>query len=160
MSKENYDKKEEVLEWRRFMIVVGIIIVVIIVGIFLRPRDKDGQDFSDNLEVNVSGDLMVEDIEVGTGDEVGLGQVAVVDYTGTLTNGVKFDSSIDRGEPFRFTVGSGEVIQGWDIGVVGMKVGGRRLLTIPPRLGYGDRNVGSIPANSSLIFEILLVGVE
>ncbi len=104
--------------------------------------------------------LKIEDIKVGTGDEAVSGKKVTVNYVGTLTNGVKFDSSIDRNQSFTFNLGAGEVIQGWDKGLVGMKVGGKRKLTIPPSLGYGSRDMGSIPANSTLIFEVELLKVE
>lgn len=102
----------------------------------------------------------IEDIKIGTGPEVISGDYVTIHYTGTLENGKKFDSSYDRGEPFETRIGVGEVIQGWDMGVVGMKAGGKRKLTIPPQLGYGDNAVGSIPPNSTLIFEVELLEVK
>ena len=105
--------------------------------------------------------LKIEDINVGEGPEVKEGDTVKVHYTGMLkSNGKVFDSSKERGEPFRFTVGMGNVIEGWEKGLIGMKVGGKRLLTIPPELGYGDRDMGDIPPNSTLIFEIELLGRE
>ncbi|MGV3526011.1 MAG: FKBP-type peptidyl-prolyl cis-trans isomerase [Candidatus Sericytochromatia bacterium] len=104
--------------------------------------------------------LKMEDVKVGTGAEAVAGKEVVVHYTGTLTNGEKFDSSKDRGTPFSFNLGAGQVIQGWDQGVAGMKVGGVRKLTIPPELGYGSRQVGPIPANSTLLFEVELLDVK
>lgn len=102
----------------------------------------------------------IEDLKVGSGQEAQSGDYVVVNYLGRLEDGKKFDSSYDRKEPFRFRVGVGEVIDGWEMGIVGMKVGGKRQLTIPPKLAYGDRAVGDIPANSTLIFEIELLQVE
>ncbi|MBK9313075.1 MAG: FKBP-type peptidyl-prolyl cis-trans isomerase [Acidobacteria bacterium] len=97
---------------------------------------------------------------VGTGASPQSGQSVTVHYTGTLTDGSKFDSSVDRGQPFEFTIGIGRVIKGWDEGVMSMKVGGKRRLIIPPHLGYGSRNAGPIPPNSTLIFEVELLGVK
>lgn len=105
--------------------------------------------------------LQVEDIKVGTGVSPTKGQTAVVHYTGWLTNGTKFDSSVDRGKPFEFPVGMGRVIKGWDEGVITMKVGGKRKLTIPPELGYGAGGAGNvIPPNATLVFEVELLGVK
>jgi FKBP-type peptidyl-prolyl cis-trans isomerase len=81
-------------------------------------------------------------------------------YVGTLANGTKFDSSLDRGQPFEFSLGAGQVIKGWDIGIAGMKVGGVRKLVISPELGYGQQAIGPIPAGSTLTFEVQLVGVK
>ncbi|TGK13986.1 FKBP-type peptidyl-prolyl cis-trans isomerase [Leptospira fletcheri] len=104
--------------------------------------------------------LVVKDIKKGTGKEAFNGSNVTVHYTGWLTNGKKFDSSKDRGQPFNFDLGSGQVIRGWDKGVQGMKEGGIRKLTIPPELGYGSRGAGAdIPPNSTLIFEVELLKV-
>ncbi len=104
--------------------------------------------------------LKIEDLKVGTGEEAKTGNNVSVHYVGTLTNGQKFDSSRDRNEPFEFQLGAGMVIQGWDKGVVGMKVGGLRKLTIPPEMGYGKMGYPPvIPPNSTLVFEVELVGV-
>ena len=106
-------------------------------------------------------DLKIEDLNVGTGAEAVAGKTVNVHYTGWLTNGTKFDSSVDRGQPFSFSLGAGQVIQGWDKGVAGMKVGGKRKLTIPPELGYGARGAGRvIPPNATLVFEVELLGVR
>ncbi|MFX1270705.1 MAG: FKBP-type peptidyl-prolyl cis-trans isomerase [Promethearchaeota archaeon] len=107
-------------------------------------------------------ELQIEDIVVGTGASPTKGKTVVVHYTGWLTNGKKFDSSVDRGTPFEFKIGVGEVIQGWDQGVLTMKIGGKRKLTIPPELAYGSRDVGDglIPANSTLVFEVELLGLK
>lgn len=104
--------------------------------------------------------FQIEDIKVGEGKEVTGGDYISIHYLGTLENGTKFDSSYDRGEPFETRIGVGEVIEGWDMGVVGMKVGGKRKLTIPSELAYGDREIGSIPANSTLIFEVELLEIQ
>ncbi len=105
------------------------------------------------------GTLVIEDLVVGTGATAAVGDVVTVNYVGKLTNGTKFDSSYDRGQTFTFKIGAGQVIAGWDQGVPGMKVGGKRRLTIPPSLGYGTQAVGPIPGNSTLVFEIELVSI-
>ena len=105
--------------------------------------------------------LIIQDERVGTGTEASTGKKVTVNYAGTLTNGTKFDSSYDRNEPFIFNLGAGEVIKGWDQGVTGMKVGGKRKLTIPASLGYGATGAGGvIPPNATLIFEVELLKVE
>ncbi len=107
-------------------------------------------------------ELQIEDMVEGTGASPKQGQTVVVHYTGWLTDGKKFDSSVDRGQPFEFQIGVGQVIQGWDQGVATMKVGGKRKLTIPPDLAYGDRDVGGglIPAKSTLVFEVELLDLK
>lgn len=104
--------------------------------------------------------LITQDLVVGTGVEAVAGKKVTVNYLGTLTSGTKFDSSYDRNEPFSFSLGAGEVIAGWDQGVAGMKVGGKRKLTIPPSLGYGSADLDVIPPNSTLVFEVELLKVE
>lgn len=117
-----------------------------------RPKEKivklaDGLSYVDEL--------------VGKGPVAKPGHQVTVHYTGWLTNGTKFDSSLDRGQPFVFQLGAGQVIKGWDQGVAGMKVGGKRKLTIPASLGYGARGAGGvIPPNATLIFEVQLLGVK
>ena len=106
-------------------------------------------------------ELIIEEITVGEGDEAQAGQTVSVHYTGWLTDGTKFDSSKDRNEPFDFPLGRGYVIQGWDKGVAGMKVGGSRKLTIPPEMGYGARGAGGvIPPNATLVFEVELLAID
>jgi FKBP-type peptidyl-prolyl cis-trans isomerase FkpA len=104
--------------------------------------------------------LQIEDLKVGDGDTAAAGQHVTVHYTGWLTDGRKFDSSKDRGDPFDFPLGGRRVIAGWDEGVQGMRVGGVRKLTIPPELGYGARGAGGvIPPNATLVFEVELLAV-
>jgi FKBP-type peptidyl-prolyl cis-trans isomerase len=105
--------------------------------------------------------LEIEDQIVGEGDEAGVGQTAEVHYTGWLVDGTQFDSSHNRNQTFSFKLGAGQVIAGWDQGVVGMKIGGTRKLTIPPEMGYGERGAGGvIPPNATLIFKVELVGLS
>ena len=104
--------------------------------------------------------LIIEEVIVGEGAVAAAGQSVRVHYTGWLTNGTKFDSSKDRNDPFVFALGAGRVIKGWDEGVAGRKVGGKRKLTIPPALGYGARGAGGvIPPNATLVFEVELLGI-
>jgi FKBP-type peptidyl-prolyl cis-trans isomerase FkpA len=105
--------------------------------------------------------LKIEDLQEGEGVVAAAGQQVVVHYTGWLADGRKFDSSLDRAEPFDFALGKGHVIGGWDEGVAGMKVGGKRKLTIPPHLGYGARGAGGvIPPNATLVFEVELLEIR
>jgi FKBP-type peptidyl-prolyl cis-trans isomerase len=122
-----------------------------------------------NAPTKVTGDgvktasgLQYWDIKLGTGDVAKQGNHVRVHYTGWLTTGKKFDSSVDGGKPFDFTLGNGEVIKGWDEGVAGMKVGGKRQLRIPPDIGYGANGTpgGPIPPNATLIFDVQLLGVQ
>lgn len=129
----------------------------------------DGEDINSERKdalmeaTSLTGDLnklVIEDITIGTGDEVKVGDEVLVHYVGKLQDGTEFDNSQKRGEPFLFEVGGGRVIQGWEHGLIGMKVGGQRILVIPPDMGYGNRNVGPIPANSTLVFSIELLEIK
>jgi FKBP-type peptidyl-prolyl cis-trans isomerase FkpA len=113
-----------------------------------------------NATTTASG-LIIEELAVGSGTLAADGNRVSVHYTGWLTDGTKFDSSLDRNQPFEFRLGAGQVIRGWDEGVAGMQVGGKRKLTIPPQLGYGERGAGGvIPPNAVLVFEVELLGVR
>ncbi len=121
------------------------------------PAGKEGSV----QKVTTPSGLQYEEIIVGTGAQPTAGQTVVVHYTGTLTDGKKFDSSVDRGQPFKFVLGRGMVIKGWDEGLSTMKVGGKRKLTIPPDLGYGARGAGGvIPPNATLVFDVELIAVQ
>ena len=111
-------------------------------------------------EVTMPNGLKYVDLIVGSGATAETGKRVAVHYTGWLTDNTKFDSSLDRGQPYPFTLGAREVIQGWDEGIKGMRIGGKRKLTIPPDLGYGASGYGPIPANATLIFEVELMGVN
>lgn len=113
----------------------------------------------DNFTTQPDG-LKILDEKLGEGNPVKPGDTVTVNYLGTLENGTKFDSSYDRNAPFTTQIGVGQVIKGWDEGIVGMKVGGKRKLIIPAALGYGDRSAGSIPPNATLIFEVELVAIK
>ena len=127
---------------------------------FLAPACAK-QETRPAAEVTTATGLKYQDLKVGTGPEATPGKIVEVHYTGWLESGAKFDSSVDRQRPFTFRLGAGDVIKGWDEGVAGMKVGGKRKLTIPPDLGYGKRGAGEvIPPGATLIFEVELLGVR
>ncbi len=137
-------------------IIVGALVVVAAVALIVSPLIFPSQG---ELKTTPSG-LKYLDRVVGSGESPSPGKQVTVHYTGTLENGTKFDSSVDRGQPFTFMIGTGSVIKGWDEGVMTMKVGGKRQLIIPPSLGYGPRANGPIPANATLHFEVELLGVK
>lgn len=156
------------------IIIAFFVLAVLILGsyYFLKKTPTtvtQNMNFSDNQSnqqasspsaISAQAGLIIEDLKVGQGQEVKKGNTVQVHYLGTLTNGQKFDSSYDRNQPFEFQVGSGQVIEGWDQGLLDMKVGGKRKLTIPPELGYGNQPIGTIPSNSTLIFEIELISIK
>jgi FKBP-type peptidyl-prolyl cis-trans isomerase len=120
-----------------------------------------GQASTSSASATSPSSLIIKDEVVGTGPAAKAGDTVTVDYTGWLTDGTKFDSSLDRNEPFSFELGAGQVIAGWDQGVAGMKVGGKRKLTIPPELGYGAQGAGGvIPPNATLVFEVELLQIN
>ncbi len=125
-----------------------------------KNRSTVNESSTPKKEINDNQNLKIEDIKKGEGEEVKKGNLVKVHYVGKLTNGEKFDSSYDRQEPFEFEVGKGQVIKGWDEGLLGMKIGGIRKLTIPPELAYGNQQVGKIPPNSTLIFEVELLEIK
>ena len=141
---------------KRLLITVGIgaAVVVVVAAIAVIVYFAVHKDtFSDVTE------LVIKDAKVGTGTEAQAGNLIAVDYTGWLRDGTKFDSSVG-GDPLQITLGAGEVIEGWDQGLVGMKVGGTRILYIPPDLAYGEAGRGTIPPNATLKFKVKLLAVE
>ncbi len=146
-------------------VVISIVVVFVLLnGSSFFVKMFSNQDNNTQTQMNQTTDttqVQSKDVTVGAGDVAEVGKVVTVNYTGVFADGTKFDSSLDAGRtPFTFTLGAGQVIKGWDLGVVGMKVGGKRILVIPPQLGYGSEAYGPIPGNSTLIFEIELLSVK
>src|SRR3989344_3019409 len=142
-------------------IIGGIVVLVAVLIIVGQSRSWAGPLTNNQQTAMIArGDgLVIKDIVAGTGRAAKFGDMLVVNYAGTLTNGVQFDSSYARREPFRFQLGAGQVIKGWEEGFEGMKIGGKRELTIPPEMGYGPNAVGPIPPNSVLKFTVELVDI-
>ncbi len=160
---------------KNFIIFFAAAVVIIaLVGVHFSSENKyENKNLEANLNSNINNqnqmgnktlenDLQIIDEVAGTGAEAKAGNIVSVNYIGTLESGKKFDSSYDRNQPFSFVLGAGQVIKGWDEGVAGMKIGGKRKLVIPPALAYGNQDIGNglIPANSTLIFEVELLGVQ
>ena len=150
-----------------FVFVVVIVLVGGAAWLFMRrgqgvDKTADKQASPTATEAVLDGGLKVRDIVIGSGSAAKAGDSITVNYIGTFTDGKKFDSSYDHGQPFQFVLGTGAVIKGWDIGVAGMRVGGKRELIIPPALAYGERGAGNgaIPPNSTLVFEVELLAVQ
>jgi peptidylprolyl isomerase len=143
-------------------LVIGAALVLAVVALIWMTIDNtEGGDKKDEKVITTKSGLKYIDRKEGAGKEAKAGDTVVVHYTGTLKDGKKFDSSVDRNEPFEFPLGQGKVIKGWDEGVAGMKEGGKRKLIIPPDLGYGARGAGNvIPGNAELHFEVELLKVK
>jgi len=152
------------------IITASLIIIFVLAFYFLtkKPSSMENQ-ISDStptsnpmptLPPSKVTELKIEDIKVGTGNAVKSGDTVSINYIGTLEDGTKFDSSYDRNQPFETQIGVGQVIEGWDKGVVGMQVGGKRKLTIPYQMAYGENAYGPIPAKATLIFEVELMAIK
>ncbi len=146
------------------VLIIGLVILAVffyfIFGSKSKPNNSINEVATEKTETKIPDNLEIKDTLEGAGPEVKSGDTILIHYEGRLTDKTKFDSSYDRGEPFQTIIGVGQVIPGWDIGVVGMKVGGKRTLSIPPELGYGTQQNGDIPANSTLIFDVELIEIK
>jgi len=159
-------------------IIPASIIIIILIGTYFLLSKEPGQSnqtkpptqdqvndlnkllVTPTISKSMVTELKIEDIKIGTGSAVKSGDTVSINYVGTLEDGTKFDSSYDRNEPFETQIGVGQVIEGWDKGVVGMQVGGKRKLTIPYQMAYGENGYGPIPAKATLIFEVELMGIK
>jgi FKBP-type peptidyl-prolyl cis-trans isomerase FkpA len=140
--------------------ILTFLAVILLAGCSTSQRTLPGEQTTMEKKFLPSGLSYIE-ITPGTGEQARAGQQVTVHYTGYLTNGKKFDSSVDRGKPYTFALGAGRVIKGWEEGIEGMKVGEKRKLIIPPNLGYGSRGAGeAIPPNAELVFDVELLKVE
>ena len=155
------DSRTASTRWR----LVAALAMIALVAATGGHADDPGQTEKEKKMTKTESGLQYRDIKEGTGEKPKKGQTCVMHYTGWLwengAKGKKFDSSVDRGEPFDFPIGTGRVIKGWDEGVLSMKVGGKRELLIPPNLGYGSRGAGRvIPPNATLLFEVELLKIQ
>ena len=157
---------------KKITILIIISIVIVLGGYFLFQNPRNDKDLKAELKEGLSQEqketpntyeiqgMKVEILKEGTGAEAKNGDTVSVHYSGVFENGTKFDSSVDRGVPFSFALGAGQVIQGWDLGVLGMKIGEKRKLTIPYDLAYGEAGYGPIPPKATLMFEVELLGIN
>jgi len=159
---ERARKRAAKVKNQRIAIIVIVVLLLAVVGYSLyKSQTPSAPEISDADLITTTSGLQYQDLEVGAGAEAKPGDQVSVHYTGWLEDGTKFDSSVDRNEPFQFQLGAGMVIQGWDEGVAGMKVGGKRKLVIPSNLGYGAAGAGGvIPPNASLIFDVELLAIN
>ncbi len=153
-------KKLSNKEWVAIVASVAVVGFFFVFGQYIITYFKTGSFTMNTPTQPVTPHVGIQDTTVGTGDIAEPGTRVTVNYVGTFTNGTVFDSSVARNEPFQFILGAGQVIPGWDQGLVGMRVGGTRILSIPPELGYGSTTYGPIPGNSTLIFQVQLLKVE
>ena len=142
------------------IITISLIIIFVLAFYFLTKKPSSMEQPITTLPPSKVTELKIEDIKVGTGSAVKSGDTVSINYIGTLEDGTKFDSSYDRNQPFETQIGVGQVIEGWDKGVVGMQVGGKRKLTIPYQMAYGENAYGPIPAKATLIFEVELMAIK
>lgn len=150
-------------------IITILLVVIFILAFYFLTKNpsKSETEISDSTKTNMPTlapskvtELIIEDTKVGSGSAVKSGDTVSIHYLGTLEDGTKFDSSYDRNQPFETKIGVGQVIEGWDKGVLGMKIGGKRKLTIPYQMAYGENAYGPIPAKATLIFEVELVEIK
>jgi peptidylprolyl isomerase len=148
------------------LLIVGVVGTLLFTVLFSKPpsnqqQNKEGAPALEASPPEKEAVLQITDSTVGKGKEAKTGERVSVHYKGTLLDGTKFDSSYDRGKPFEFVLGQNQVIQGWEKGVLGMKVGGKRKLVIPPSLAYGEQGIpGAIPPSATLVFEVELLDVQ
>lgn len=141
------------------VIIIAVMITIAALVLIFWPRNYEYKYSEDELFTKPSG-VGYKELTIGKGDQALLGKTVVVKYTGYLTDGTKIDSSAEQGKPLEFTLGKGEVIEGFDDGIFGMKVGGKRQLVIPPAAGYGEAGSGKIPPNATLVFVVKLIEVK
>jgi FKBP-type peptidyl-prolyl cis-trans isomerase len=150
---------------KTILLIIILLVVALIFFLLMKPKESMAPDYSKNTsqisEFKKMDTVKIDILQEGTGEVSKTGDTLSVHYTGTLEDGTKFDSSVDRGQPFSFTLGENRVIQGWEQGMLNMKVGEKRRLTIPSSLGYGSTGAGGvIPPNATLIFEVELLGIN
>ena len=162
MSLRSERAQKRAIKRRNQRILVAAIILILLAAIaYLVYASKTPKPPLEESMTTTASGLQYKDMVDGDGPEAKAGDTVIVHYTGWLTDGTKFDSSLDRNQPFEFILGNGKVIKGWDEGVAGMKAGGKRRLVIPPELGYGARGAGNaIPPNATLVFEVELLEIR
>lgn len=161
-TESNYEQQKITQESQKrnsILIAITVLITIAALVLIFWPRNTEYRYNEEEMYMKMSG-VKYKDITLGKGEEALLGKTVVVNYTGYLTDGTKFDSSKDSGKPLEFILGEGEVIKGFDDGVFGMKVGGKRQLVIPPEAGYGEAGTGMIPPNATLVFVVELEDVR